>query len=227
MNNNIEKRARFLAKTFLFADIPYEEICELIRCTEFEFEEYDASEIISSPNNFEKKIGFVTHGECTVERRNESGGVTVPINKISKSECFGILSIFSKEDTLPAFIRASKKCKILYINDKNLFEWINKDSRIAMNLIKFMANKISFLNKKISTFLPNNTRQKVANHILNLSKKLGCSFKLNCQKTSISLNIGRASLYRSLDFLVKEEIINYTDGYIKILNINKLERISK
>ena len=96
-----------------------------------------------------------------------------------------------------------------------------------MNVIKLMGQKISFLNKKISTFSPNNTRQKVANHLYYLSKKMGDNFKLNCQKTSSALNIGRASLYRSIDSLVAEGIVEYTTGIIKILDIDKLERISK
>jgi len=227
MKKSSEKTALFLSKTFLFSGIPYEEICELIYCCEYECIEYEISEIICSPKEFQKRIGFVVNGECTVERRNVSESVTIPLNKIKGGECFGILSIFSEEEELPTFIRASKKCKILYITQTSLLDLINKDARIAMNLIKFMSNKISFLNKKLSTFLANNTRQKVANYIYYLSEKNGNEFKLNCQKTSVSLNIGRASLYRSIDSLVEDGIIDYTSGLITILDKNKLERISK
>ena len=181
--------------------------------------------MVCSSEEHKRRIGFIMSGECVIERKDGSSGTAIPLNKISKGDSFGILSVFSSEDNIPTYVRATRDCEIMFISDMHLVELINKSSAVAMNIIKFMGNKISFLNKKISTFSPNNTRQKVANHIYFLSEKLGDCFKLNCQKTSCTLNIGRASLYRSIDSLVSEGIINYTTGTIKILDKNKLERI--
>ena len=227
MKKSKDSITSFLQSTFLFCDLTEKQITELMADVDFEMMVYPADELIYSPDDYTKKVGFVLSGECTVERRSGSEGGVIPLNKIAPGECFGILSVFSSEEEFPTYIRATKECEILFIDGASIVSLVNKDSRIAMNVIKLMGQKISFLNKKISTFSPNNTRQKVANHLYYLSKKMGDNFKLNCQKTSSALNIGRASLYRSIDSLVAEGIVEYTTGIIKILDIDKLERISK
>ncbi len=227
MEKNREKIIDFLQSTFLFSGLSAEKIGELLGTIDFEFSSHSSNDIICSPDEHKRRIGFVYNGECAVERRSESEGVIIPLNRIAKGDGFGILNVFTNDESFPTFIKATKDCEIMFINQQTLYSLIEKNSDIALNVIKFMGNRISFLNKKISTFSPNNTRQKVANHLHYLSKSMGESFKLNCKKTSSILNIGRASLYRSIDSLVADGVINYTGGIIKILDINKLERISK
>lgn len=227
MKKDKESIVAFLLETFLFKGMEKEEVSKLIFGMNFSCRTYSVTDLLYSPEDCERRVGFVVRGECTVERRSENEGVVIPLNKIAKGECFGILSVFSPDEEFPTFIRASKECEILFIDAIEFVDLIKKNSAVAMNTIKFMGNRISFLNKKISTFSPNNTRQKVANHLYYLSKQMGESFRMNCKKTSDTLNIGRASLYRSIDSLVADGIINYSVGIIKILDIDKLERISK
>lgn len=226
MNKKISITA-FLQNTFLFKGLDEEQIESLIQNAKFDFETYMPMDIISSPDEHKRRIGFVISGECVIERRNENEGVAIPLNKITTGDAFGILNVFSSDNNLPTSIRALKECRVIFIDEETLIDFINKSSFVAMNIIKFMGDRISFLNKKISTFSPNNTRQKVANCLYYLSQKNGDNFKLNCQRTAATLNIGRASLYRSIDSLVEDRIIDYKNGTIKILDKNRLERISK
>ena len=105
---------------------------------------------------------------------------------------------------------------------------IESNHKISLNIIKFLSNRISFLNEKISTFSSDNVEQKFANYILSCLKNIdGLSFEINLKKTAESINSGRASLYRAIDSLSKKSIIKIENKTIFIIDPQGLERIAK
>ena len=102
------------------------------------------------------------------------------------------------------------------------------EPQIAFNIITFMANRIGFLNGKISTFSADNVEQKLANYILSeYRSRADPVFDFNCKRASESINSGRASLYRAIDSLTKKNILKLENKKIFILDLEGLERILK
>ena len=95
-----------------------------------------------------------------------------------------------------------------------------------MNIIEFLTEKINFLNDKIAAFSGGSVEEKLASHILLLSKKNNSlEFDFNKKKSAEALNCGRASLYRAISALESAGYISLDNKKIIINDPEGLERI--
>ena len=221
MNN-----AEFFSKTFLFSGLSIDEIERYFCNREIEFKDYSRKEVIYSPHEYERKLGFVLKGECIVERIKADGS-SVPLNIIQSGDSFGAFAVLTSEDEFPTRITARRDSKIAFISQADVMNLIETHSVVAMNVIRFLAGKISFFNKKIATFSSDSVVDKLAMYLLIEYRKFGAELALNCKKTAESLNIGRASLYRAISVLEQDGIIKSENKKIYILDQNGLERITQ
>lgn len=218
---------KFWNEIFLFYGIETDELLSLLEFITVETKNVKTGEIIYSPDCYEEKVGFVVSGACTVERIR-SDGANLRLNVLNKFDSFGILTLFSSNSGFPSQVKAKKESIITFISKKDILRLIERNSRVALNIINFMGNKISFLNDKISTFSSDNVEQKFANFLLlEFKKNKSESFCLNIKRTAESINSGRASLYRAIELFEKKSLIKVESKKIYILDLDGLERISK
>lgn len=220
-----QKSLEFLLKTFLFSSLLREDAMNILSKLSFEVKTFGHGESIYTPHQYEKKIGFVMSGECVINKLKSDGSL-VPLNTIKEGDSFGILAVLSVEEEYPTQIISSRASKILFINQEDFLSIIKKHPDVSMNVISFLTKKISFLNRKISTFASDNVEQKLASYIvLEFKKNLKKEFSFNCKKTAESLNVGRASLYRAINSLTEAGLISLNNKKIYILDLIGLERI--
>ena len=220
-----KKNVEILLDTFIFSSISRKDALNILSEINYEVKSFSHGDSIYSPSHYEKKIGFVLSGECVINKLKSDGSL-VPLNTIKPGDSFGILAVLSCKDEYPTQIVASRNSEILFIPQNDFLSILKKNSEVAMNVISFLSEKISFLNSKISTFASDNVEQKLANYIISEYKKnLKTEFPFNCKKTAESLNVGRASLYRAINSLSKAGYINLINKKIYILDLNSLERI--
>lgn len=216
----------FLKKTFLFKGIDEDDIDRLIKNARIEEISYQRADVIYSPEDFEKKIGFVYRGECTVGR--QSGGAIVPLNTVKEGESFGIVAVFSDRDEFPTLVTAKAPSTVIFFSADDVHKLVRLDSRIALNVIEFLTAKINFMNDKVAAFSGGCVEEKLASYLLGLKRKYGSSeFDFNKKKSAEALNCGRASLYRAIASLESEGYISFENKKIHINDQEGLERISK
>ena len=215
-------KTEFFANTFLFKNIPSDKISALTenRVTERRFER---GELIYSCDFFEKMLGFVLDGECEVVSKNSR----VPLNSLLPYSSFGITAIYSECEEFPTNVYAKRASVVLFIKKDELLQMTKECSEISDNVISFLVERISFLNKKISTFSAENVENKLAAYLYDTSQRIGDSFELNLKRTADEINAGRASLYRALAALEADGIIKRDGKNIQIINLKGLERIPK
>ncbi len=213
----------FLRDVFLFRNIKCETLSKILNEISPEIKEYSHKEEIYSPNDFEKKLGFVLSGECTVEKIKQEAAA-VPLNTLTAGKSFGIMAVFSKEEKFPTRITAKKATKVLFIHREDVLSIVRKYPEIAMNVIEFLANKVEFLNGKVATFSADTVEEKLKSFLLTEYRKNGPIFSFNCKKSAESISAGRASLYRALTSLTEAGIIKLENKKIYILDPNGLER---
>lgn len=224
--NTMNNYSSFLENTFLFKGIGKHDIDNLISEIKTEEKSYLRGEVIFSPEDYERKLGFVLLGECTVGR--QSGGSFVPLNTLHRGESFGILSVFSVRDEFPTVIKAKNACSILFFSADDTRLLAEKNSCLSMNVIEFLVKKINFLNDKIASFSGGSVEKKLAAYILEQKKKYSSlSFDFNKKKSAEELNCGRASLYRAIATLEDNGCISISDKKINIIDLEGLERILK
>jgi CRP-like cAMP-binding protein len=208
--NNIE----ILKNCFLFKDIE-NNIFEA--CCGFEgyySETYAPSSVLQNSNT-DKKIGIIIKGKAVITS-SEDG---VIIKKLGNNDIYGVAILYDSTKYLTQ-VKAISECKVLILEKLFVDKCISYNSKIAMNYITFLANKIGFLNSKISSFTAKSIENKLMTYLLQLPNTDGF-VHLTADYSTIakSLGIGRASLYRAFDKLEKDGQIIKNDKNILIKEV--------
>lgn len=216
----------FISRLFPFKGLKEKTIEMIFAEIDYSIEEFRKGDIIFSPSSYQKKIGFVIDGECEVSKvRSEFD--SLPLNTLTRYSSFGIMAILCQEAEYPTRISASKLSTVLFINGNDMLATIKKYPTVSMNVIAFLADRISFLNKKIATFSGKSTSEKLATFLLDKYHDMGECICISKTKLSAQINVGRASLYRDLDAFEAESLIKVEPKRIIIISPEGLERIKK
>ncbi len=224
--DNIEI-SKILAKSFLFAGLDTDTVSNLLGKITVDVHTFSRGEVIYSPECFEKRVGFVLLGECAIYKKRTAGN-DIPLNTVGPCGCFGITAAIINKEEFPTIVLAKRKCTVAFFTGEALTTLIKENYTVSINIIKFMCERIIFLNEKVSTFSSDNVEQKLARLLLADRISTGLDeFKFNKKRAAESINSGRASLYRALDTLKEKRLISFDERTIKILDPQGLERISK
>lgn len=217
----------FLKETFLLDGIDPMDCYEILKELPYEVREYQRGNIIFSPADFKRKIGFVIDGECLISRHS-SIGHNVTLNVVKKGASFGITSIFSKHDNFPTTVSAKTFCSIFFLDSQILMQIIESNHTVSLNVIRFLTERIEFLNERIAAFSEISVEKKLVNHILSLQKRCdSLDFNFNKKQTAEAISCGRASLYRAMDTLSERGLVRFDNKKIYITDLEGLERITK
>lgn len=223
MNSEI---INFAKDIFPFKNLKEKTIQILLSEIDVSVSSFLKGETVFSKDNYHKTVGFVMDGECEVERERADGDC-ISLNTLKKYASFGILSVFSPDAEFPTVIKAVKASKVMFISGDDMISIIKKYPTVSMNVITFLSGRIAFLNKKVETFSGKSTVDKLATYLMNKFKELGNEIIVTRTKLSAEIGVGRASLYRDLDFLENKGIIKTEQKKIIIICPEGLERILK
>ncbi len=206
-----------ILSVFLFDGIPDNILGRVLEKYPPEIREYKKGDLILSEENNSHTVGFLLLGECEVRRKRPSGNDVI-LNILKRSESFGILSVFSDNDGYPTEIFARKNTAVLFFTREDILSMIKDHPEISMNIIRFLTERIQFLNKKITAFSGGSVEEKLSAYLYSEYEIRGSSFPLNCKLCSETLGVGRASVYRALDTLVEAGLIEFVNKKIIIKN---------
>lgn len=216
----------FLKQTFLFKGVEDALLNRFFNGEAFTERSYKRGDMIYPSNDIGLDVGFILDGKCDVCRTHFDGSKTL-FNTLHSGDSFGILSVFSTDD-FPTQVFAQTNTRVLFFSKQKILQYANNSSQISLNLIEFFAGRVAFLNQKLATLSGGTVESRLANFLINESKKTGDgTIRLNFKKTSDAINSGRASVYRAVDSLEKAGVISFNEKEIIILNLEELERISK
>lgn len=215
-----------LSKTFLFQGIEANMLEKIIEEHPPTIISYKRGELIYSSADGRGLVGFVASGRCEV-RIDRSDGSKTLLNVLNESQSFGILSIYSKEE-FPSKIFAAVNTTVIFFNEDKIRHFVNNYSQISANLIDFLCERISFLNKKVATLSSGRVEDKLAKLLLSECEKYNSNtFPFNRQKTAERIGAGRASVYRAIAILSDEGLISLDEKTIQIIDRDGLERKTK
>ena len=214
----------FVSEIFPFKNLKSKTLEMIFDEINYSVSKYNKGDVIFSPSSFHEKVGFVISGECSVERQRDSED-SICLNTLKRCSSFGILSVIYPGAEFPTTIKALKNSSILFIPAEDMIAIIRKYPTISFNVIKFLASRIAFLNEKIATFSEKSTLKKLSSYLLMKFKENGNTIETSKTKISSEIGVGRASLYRDLDYLVESKIIKLNQKQITIICPEGLERI--
>ena len=176
---------------------------------------FNSGEAIYGTDDTKGAIGIILRGKAEVFSADP--GKDVLLRTISVGDMFGVSKLFGKADSLSTRVISKGGTRVLYISGEALSQMLENDKTIMYNYIRFMEDRIRFLNEKIMYFTAGSTERRLALYLASLNKK---SIRLSISLTDLAntLDVGRASLYRAFDKLNEDGYIIKSEKIILIMN---------
>ena len=205
-----QKELFFLCSTFLFSGISEKDVPHFPSAIDPEIVSFDKGQLLELSFSKDAKLGFVVSGECEVIRNK------IVLNTLKTGDSFGILSLFSAEP-FPTHVLAKKRSSIMFLSKETILSLIEYSPQISMNVMRFLAGRVAFLNQKVATLGGGSVEEKCISYLKNQYRSHGASFAISISAVARKIGAGRASLYRALDSLESREILRREDTNIHIL----------
>ena len=163
---------------------------------------FEKGEIIYSERDFPRAFAVVLSGKVAV--CSHSGAA---MRTLQSGEVLGVTALFGSE-RYATTISVVSRATLQFIEEEQLTRWMAKDPQISMNYIRLLHRKILYLNEKIRLYTEGSVEERLMDHISAHTAPDGeILFEGGLAKVARELNIGRTSLYRTLDALAEKNII--------------------
>ncbi|MEM1483969.1 Crp/Fnr family transcriptional regulator [Oscillospiraceae bacterium PP1C4] len=215
-----DKQRGIISDCFLFQKMDVQEKAQLL--DKLTVVSFVPGQEIYTASCFQKSIGILTYGRAVVRKGRE-----VELNTLYAGDCFGAAGLFHPTQEYVTTIVAKTTVEIVFISDKQLTDLFAQYPQTAINYIAFLSRRIYFLNHKIDSFTAPTTEAGLCMYLLENQQEGIVHISGGCSHLARQLNMGRASLYRSLDQLEKRGVIHRKEKTIVILNIDYLRNMKQ
>lgn len=205
---------------FLFQGISATEVHSLLEGIP-EAVSFAKGEVVYTRRRFRHALGVLLSGRAEVYRTE--GGRHVLMNRLGPGDSFGAAALYGGGEEYVTEVRAAAACEILFLSQETVSGWMRRDYRVAENYIRFLSGRIRFLNRRIAGFTGGAADRRLARYLAEQAGENGRT-RLPGSMTALAsaLNIGRSSLYRSLDALTEAGLIRRAGREIEIVDIGRL-----
>ena len=212
-----------LQENEMFSDVRRETLSALLTDAQVEFVSYARDDVICSAETYRNAIGFLFKGEAKVQRRNGA----LMISRLRAGDVFGCAFLFSAE-SFPGEIVACKQSVVAYISKAAVVQLMEQDSGFTISFIRYLSQRISFLSRRIDSFTGGTAESRLANYLL-LCFGDYKTYELDrsMSQLAVSLDIGRASLYRAFDALEAGGAVRRDGKYIRLVDREMLASFTK
>ncbi len=211
-----------LAQTPLFAGIPVARVQALVGKA-FAPQEVAHGELLFGPGDTKRALAILLEGTALVHKFGVDGH-RVLMSRLSPGGTFGMASLFAGDAPYPTEVRAETACIVLYLQKAWLEAAFAKEPQLARNYIALLSGRIHFLNRRIETLTGDDVRARLLRLLGSLSTGDDSAFTLPYSLTQLAemLGVGRATLYRAMDALESEGILQRDGRRITVQSGEKL-----
>ena len=183
---------------FLFEGLTDSEKEKCCRMARKEERSYCKGAIIYSPTNAPKALAIVLQGHVRVLQGR------VVMNDLLSGDVFGVAALFGTEEEYISTVVAETDSRVLLIPQETVVNWMATVPRVAENYVRFLSDRIRFLNLRLSTLTAGQADGKLWRWLLAHRDENGVVYvKDGMSELAERLDMGRSSLYRSLDALTE------------------------
>lgn len=172
---------------------------------------YSKGKTVFSRNSHEKCIGVIADGALSVKKEH------IVINRLSRGDIFGAVTLYNDCDEFVNDIVAQTDCTVVFISEEGVDSLISRSPEFAKRYIKYLSQRIYFLNWKIEEYTAPSAKGKLLAYFERNSDGGRCVLSGKMTELSKQLNLSRASLYRALDELCADGKIEKNGDTICLL----------
>ena len=173
---------------------------------------YRRGEVIYDRSHVRRALAWVLDGHLRVLHGR------VVMNDLHPGDVFGAAALFGAEDAYPSAVTAATDCRVQFITQKTVSAWMAAEPRIGENYIRFLSDRIRFLNRRLATLTAGQTDDKLWRYLQAHRDSTGAvSLPDGMAGLAEHLGMGRSSLYRSLDALLAAGVVRREKKQIVLL----------
>ncbi|GAU78867.1 Crp/Fnr family transcriptional regulator [Fusibacter sp. 3D3] len=202
----------------LFDGLTDDEFRACIEVITLNIRAYEKGDLIDGIFEQKNAIGIVIEGKINAMKYLISGK-TMLLRSFSKKDIFGAGGVFKEKDAKLSFMEVMSHSKIVLISEEDLFR-LFEQKKVLKNYLIFTNSKLHYLNQKIDVISQSSSKDRLLIYIyeqwLISNKQMLFQIPMSKSKLSEYLGICRASLYRTLDDLKKEGVLEIEGKNIKL-----------
>ena len=142
----------------------------------------------------------------------------VVMNELVAGNVFGAAALFGGEDPYPTTVSAHTDCRVLFLPQATVSAWMAAVPRVGENYVRFLSDRIRFLNRRLATLTAGQTDGKLWRYLLAHRAEDGVvHLSGGLSELARALNMGRSSLYRGLDALTADGRIERRGKEIQVI----------
>ena len=201
---------------FLFCGLTEQEVDRCLRIATCEERAYAKGETVYDATLARRALALVLDGTLRVYH----GRVTM--KDLHPGDVFGAAALFGSDEPYPSTVVAESGSRVAFIPQETVSAWMQAVPRIGENYVRFLSDRVRFLNRQLSTLTAGQTDGKLWRYLLAHRNHEGV-VTLPDGMTGLAerLNMGRSSLYRSLDSLVASGHIRRQGKQIIVLKLEE------
>lgn len=198
-----------IEKTFLFCGLSKEEKGSILALLP-EAQAFEKGEVIYSADCYQRAMGVVLEGKMLAKGEN------ILKRGFSEGDVFGVAAMFGTDDGYISVITAQSRCLVQFIDEQILEKIFKKYPQTSLNYIKFLSDRVRFLNQKIAQLSSRDSDAKLLCYLRANSDEFGIIEVKNMSNLCRMIGIGRTSLYRSIEDLEKKGLITRENNIIRV-----------
>lgn len=218
-----EKELDIIMGTRLFRGEPDSVLRKVSAASDCVVRDFAKGQTVYSENSFSRSLGIVLSGSLRVTKENADGHAMI-MSTLGTGSLFGAAALFNDAEQYVTNITALEASRILFFSQRLVERMLSREPRIAENYIKYLSERILFLNKKLYLLTAGTAEQRLAGFLLdNMPQGQAEELPLPMNKLALALNISRASLYRAMDALCRSGAVERSGKKIVVKNAERLK----
>lgn len=221
--NEIE--TELVSKTELFRGSPPSVLTRILAVSDCTAAEYEKNDVVYDKTNFSRSLGIVLEGRLRVTKENADKR-SIVMSTLQRGAMFGAAALFNSEPEYATKITAIEHSRVLFLPQRLIKRMIEREPEIAENYIRYLSERILFLNRKIYFLTAGTAEQRLAGFLLdNLAVGEFSEMPMPMHRLADALNMSRASLYRAFDELTEIGAVSKQGKLVCINNAELLKNL--
>ena len=220
-----ETEMELVLKTELFRGSPPSVLTRILTVSDCTAADYEKNEVVYDKTNLSRSLGIVLEGRLRVTKENADMRPIV-MSTLQRGALFGAAALFNSEPEYATKITAIERSRVLFLPQRLIKRMIEREPDIAENYIRYLSERILFLNRKIYFLTAGTAEQRLAGFLLdNLAVGEYSEMPMPMHRLADALNMSRASLYRAFDELTESGAVSKQGKLVCINNAELLKHL--
>lgn len=200
---------------FLFKGLTQDEIARCHCLAQTEEHAFAKGDVVYDAQNAQRALAYVLEGRLRVFHGK------VVMNDLHPGDVFGAAALYGSTEPYPSTVVAETSCRILLIPQETVSRWMAAVPRVGENYIQFLSDRIRFLNRRLATLTAGPADDKLWRYLLAHRDNDGVVALPGMTELADRLDMGRSSLYRSLDALTDAGRIRRLDKHTILITMEE------